>query len=230
MTKSSFSTITLTRRKTGPFLVRAAFTSSATSPASRTVPTSAMPQPLAISARSAPAPELGRAVVARTGVRGLIAGLAELLVVEHDDRQILRLLRRHRGERAETHHQVGVARDHQHPLVGLRQGEAQPHADRCAHGAPQRHVERPIARLGDVPVRRAEARDHQKIVVGAFEDLLDQRTALQSGLAHLAVFFPKSLMPISFWRSRTATDWPPLKAARAAASTVAFTSLALSTE
>ena len=43
-------------------------------------------------------------------------------------------------------------------------------------------------------------------------------------------FFPKFLMPISFWRNSTATAWPPLKAARAAASTVAFTSSALSTE
>ena len=136
--------------------------------------------------------ELGRAVVARAGVRGLVAGLAELLVVEHDDGEIVGLLGRHGGERAQAHHQVGVAGDHQHALAGLRQGEAQPHADRRAHGAPQRHVERPVARLGDVPVRRAEACDDQQVVVGAVEDLLHQRPALQSGSAHF-VLLPEIL-------------------------------------
>ena len=58
----------------------------------------------------------------------------------------------------------------------------------------------------------AEAGDHQQVVVRSLEELLHQRPALQGGLAHLAVFFPKSLMPISFWRSSTATDWPPLNA------------------
>src|SRR6185312_9693476 len=126
----------------------------------------------------------------------------------------------------------GIAGDHQHALGRLREGKTQAHAERRAHGAPQRHVERTVARIGDIPVRRAQTADHQEVVVGALQDLLDQRAALQGrARAHdLAFFFPKSLMPISFWRSSTAAAWPPLKAVRAAASTVAFTSSALSTE
>src|SRR4029077_20820053 len=58
ITKSSFSTITFTSRKTGPFLRRRSATSCATSLSARTVPLSAMPQPSAIMARSVPAPEL----------------------------------------------------------------------------------------------------------------------------------------------------------------------------
>ena len=57
ITNSSFSTMTFTSRKTGPFLVRRSFTSWAMPSCSVTVPVSAMPQPLAIIARSVPAPE-----------------------------------------------------------------------------------------------------------------------------------------------------------------------------
>ncbi len=136
MTKSSFSTTTLTRRKTGPFLVRAAFTSSAASLASRTVPTSAIPQPLAISARSAPAPD---------SVGPLLRGLVceAWLPVSPNFSLSSTTIARFSGccvatvaSEPRTHHQVGVARDHQHPLGGLRQGEARAHADRCAHARP----------------------------------------------------------------------------------------------
>ena len=41
---------------------------------------------------------VGRAIVARAGVAGLVPGLTELLVVEHADRQIIGLLRGHGGE------------------------------------------------------------------------------------------------------------------------------------
>src|SRR5262249_15720437 len=125
---------------------------------------------------------------------------------------------------------VAIAGDHQHALGGLRQRQPQADADRRTHAAPQRHVERTVARFGDVPIGRAQPGDHQEIVGGALENLLHQRPALPGGLAHRAFLGPKSFMPISFWRSRTATAWPALKAARAAASTVGLTSSALSTE
>src|SRR5476651_2480523 len=57
ITNSSVSTITLTSRNTGPFFVRRSSTSWATSLWSRTVVLSAMPQPLAITLRSVPAPD-----------------------------------------------------------------------------------------------------------------------------------------------------------------------------
>ena len=124
MTKSSFSTITLTRRKTGPFLVRAVL--HELGHLARLAHRADIGDAAALGdhRQVGAGARLGRAVVARAGVRGLIAGLAELLVVEHEDREIVGLLRRHGGERAQAHQQVGVARDHQHALGRAAPGRA----------------------------------------------------------------------------------------------------------
>ena len=128
---------------------------------------------------------IGGAIVARAGVTCLVAGLAELLVVEDADRKIVGLLRGHGGQRADGHHQVGVAGDDKHALGRLCECQAQAHRHGAAHGTPQRHVERPVAGGGDIPVRRAEARDDKQVVVRTGEDLLHQRAALERSGAHL---------------------------------------------
>ena len=52
-------------------------------------------------------------------------GFAEVPVVEHDDRQIARLLYSNRPQAADTHELLAIAGDHQHGLVRLRKGEAE---------------------------------------------------------------------------------------------------------
>jgi len=108
----------------------------------------------------------------------------------------------------------------------------QPHADRRAHGAPQRHVERTVARFGDVPVGRAQPGDHQQIIVGALEDLFSP--AVFSGAAALPC--SSSLLPEIFdayellaqqHRHRLAAVEGRARRGRRP---VAFTSSALSTE
>ena len=78
----------------------------------------------------------GIADAGRRGVCRLVAGLAELAIVEHDDGEVRWLLGGHGGERAQAHQHVAVAGDDQYALGGLGQRQAEPHADRRAHGAP----------------------------------------------------------------------------------------------
>src|SRR4051794_18662613 len=97
------------------------------------------------------------------GVALLAPGLAIGLVVEHRDREIARVLRRDRRQRAEAHEELAVAGDDEHRASRLREGEPEPDHRGAAHRAPKIEVERMIAGGGDVVGRRAEPGDDQEV-------------------------------------------------------------------
>jgi hypothetical protein len=100
--------------------------------------------------------------------RGFLhAGLAVVLVVLHHDRQVRRLLDRDGRERADAHQHLAIAGQHQDAAVRLRERDAQADHGRAPHAAPQRQVQRVVLHRGDVPGRRAEARDdHHVAAIG----------------------------------------------------------------
>ena len=77
-------------------------------------------------------------------------------IIEHDDREIVRLLDADGGEAAEPHQHVAVAGEHGDAAVRPRQREPEPDHGGAAHGAPEIEVQRMIAGGGDVVGRRAE--------------------------------------------------------------------------
>src|SRR6516225_8485646 len=67
----------------------------------------------------------GDEIHAGAGMARLHAGLAVMAVVEDDDGKIFRLLDPNRGEAAEAHQQVAIARYGAHAPVRTGQGEAE---------------------------------------------------------------------------------------------------------
>src|SRR5262249_5376076 len=118
----------------------------------------------------------------------------------------------------------------------LGQGEAEGEGDRAAHRTPHREVQGIVAGGGNVPRRRAEPSDDQRLAA-ALEDRCDDGAATQrEALALLAhgspspsAAPPKVLVPMTLWPISTAAEIPPSKAMRAAASTVSPTREASST-
>src|SRR5215470_874210 len=98
------------------------------------------------------------------GMTHLHAGLAEVVVVDHHDDEVLRIGHRDGGEPTEPHQLLTVARDHHDRAVRLRLRETQ--ADQCgrAHGAPEIVVAVMITSRVHVVGRRAKAGDDKKAV------------------------------------------------------------------
>src|SRR5579883_232142 len=108
-----------------------------------------------------------REVDAMRGVGFLHARLAVALIVEHGEGEVGRPLDADGGKAAHAHQHLAIAGDDENAAPRLRQCQAKPDHRRTPHGSPEREVERVIARRGDVPTRRTEPADHQKIAAFA---------------------------------------------------------------
>ena len=78
-----------------------------------------------------------RAQIGRVGGQaGLAAGLAEALIVENQDRQILRALRADDAERANAHQHLAIPGQRQNAPLRTRQRQAERRRHRKPHAAP----------------------------------------------------------------------------------------------
>jgi hypothetical protein len=100
---------------------------------------------------------------AQAGVAALHAGLAEVAVVQHHDRQVPGLLGADGGQAADAHQLFTVTGDDHHRLLRLRQCQAQADRSCAAHGAPQVIVAVAVAGCKHVVGGRAQTRDHQRV-------------------------------------------------------------------
>ncbi len=100
---------------------------------------------------------------AEAGVTRLHAGLAEMAVVEHRDREIAGLLGRDGQQAADPHQLLAVAGDHQHRALRLRQREAEPNHRRAAHRAPQIEIAGMLAGVEQIVRGGAEPGDHEQL-------------------------------------------------------------------
>src|SRR5208282_2954484 len=137
----------------------------------------------------------------------LPAGLAEGLVVEHEDREIAGALGRDGRERAETHEELAVPRDHED--APLRPGKRQAEADhgRTSHRTPEIEIEGMVAGRGGIIARRAEAADEKRLAA-LRENIGHQSAPVEHGVP--------SLTPgrRSAWRRACAGSRAPPPAAR----------------
>jgi len=131
------------------------------------------------------------------GVARLHAGFAIVLVVEHDDHEIFRLLDADRGEAAEPHQGLAVAGEHEHAALRFRQREAEPDHGGAAHGTPEIKIERMIAAGSDIVGGRAEPGDDQQIAA-IRQQGFDEFAPVEHHLPH-------TLRPINRCDSRIAT-------------------------
>src|SRR5215470_4567624 len=155
------------------------------------------------------------------GMTGLHAGLAIMLIVEHDDDEICRLLDPDGGKAAQSHEGFAVARKHQHAERRLRQRKAEADHGSASHGAPKIEIERMIAAGRNVIGGRPEPGD-DKQVLAADEQLLDELAPIEHHLVH-------SLRPISRCDSTTATWRSPPNAMSQPPPTTSSTSSGSST-
>ena len=128
----------------------------------------------------------------RGGMAHLPTGFPIALVVEHNDREVGRLLQADGRETPHAHQHLAVAGDHDHRQFRLRQREAEPDHDRAAHGAPQIEIAVVIAGRRDVVGRGAEAADHNGVLAVLEQGGDDAAPFEKIGLAHLT----KTLVPI----------------------------------
>src|SRR5690606_14837423 len=167
------------------------------------------------------------------GQPGLAACLAEVLVVEHQDGEVLRVLVGNDGEGADAHQHLAVTRQCEHAARGLGERDTEGGRDCEAHAAPGVEVLGAVARGEGVPGRTAKAGNDERIAA-ALQQLGDEGAALDlvrsgCGGAIRAHFCPNPLAPITRWLTRTAAESRPWKARSAAAAKVSPTSAALST-
>ena len=158
----------------------------------------------------------------RAGHRRLHAGFGIVLIVEHDDRKVLRRLHRDHRQRAKAHQHVAVAGDDRDRAVRLRHRQTQAHRHRAAHAAPEVEVAVVVAGGRDIVGRRAEPGDNQQILAVG-QQARDDGAAVECRRAHFAPTV-KGLRPIRRCDSNTAAPKLPSKAIRSAASTVAAAS------
>ena len=140
---------------------------------------------------------------------GLHAGLAEMAVVEHDDREIAGGLARDREQAADAHQLLAIAGDDEHRALRLRQREAKAHMAGAAHGAPQIEVARVVAGVEHVVGGEPRPLTTRGRAVG--KQRLDRGAAVEfkCGPSLVSVHF---LRPSMRCESSTATGWSPSKA------------------
>ena len=73
-----------------------------------------------------------------------------MLIVDDEDRQIVRPFHGDSGQRSQTHQHFAVAGDDQDATFRLRQSQSQSNGDGAAHRTPEVKIERMIARSGAV--------------------------------------------------------------------------------
>ena len=161
----------------------------------------------------------GGEIDAGGGMARLHAGGAVVPVVEHDDREIFRLLDPDGGEAAHSHQHVAVAGDHRHAAVRPRQRKAQAHHRGRAHRAPEIEIERMVAAGRDVIGRRAEPGDHHQVAA------LDQQAGDEVTTIHHHQWPPVLLRSTMRCESRIATcRLPPNAMLQPAATTSSMSS------
>src|SRR3984893_2855785 len=159
--------------------------------------------------------------IADTGVARLHAGLAIVLIVEHDDDEIARLLDPDGGKAAQSHQGLAVARQHENPTRRLCQRKTETDHGGAAHRAPEIEVERMIATGRNVIGGRAEPGNDQQIFA-VDEQLLDELTPIEHHLFHC-------LRPINRCDNRMATCKSPENAMSQPPPTISSTSFGSST-
>ena len=135
------------------------------------------------------------------GMAPLHAGLAEMPVVDHGDRQIFRPRHRDGREAAQAHQLLAVAGDCQN--IAVRPGLGEPEADqrRAAHGAPEVKIRIAVARGVDVVGRRSEPGHHQELAA-ILEQGGNRRAPVESHAAPHQIFLPSMR-----WEISTAICW-----------------------
>src|SRR5688572_26532653 len=126
-------------------------------------------------------------------MRLLHSRFAVALVIDHDDREIRRLLDADCGEGSETHKCLAVTSDGKDAALRLRECQAEADHRGLSHRAPHGKRERRVACRGAVPGGGAQARND--------EQLTTIRQKLLNGVAalHCAACSWKLLMPIRRW-------------------------------
>src|SRR5215467_721595 len=103
-------------------------------------------------------------IKAMPGMAQLHAGLAEMVVVDDHDDEVLRIADRDRGKPTEPHQLLAVAREHHDGAVRLRLRETKTNQSGRAHGTPEIIVAVVIAGGVHVVGRRAKPRNDQETV------------------------------------------------------------------
>src|ERR1700730_1199809 len=163
----------------------------------------------------------GDEIDAGPGVARLHAGLAIVLIVEHDDDEIARLLDPDGGKAAQSHQGLAVTRQHENPTRRLCQRKTETDHGGAAHRAPEIEVERMIATGRNVIGGRAEPGNDQQIFA-VDEQLLDELTPIEHHLFHC-------LRPINRCDNRMATCKSPENAMSQPPPTISSTSFGSST-
>ena len=148
---SSLSAILATAND-GPGVWNRSFASAGTSSWLVAVKVLVMPKPLATAVRSALC----------DGQAGLPPGLAEVLVVEHQDGEVARRLIGDHRKRADPHHHLAVAGEAQHAAIGLGDRDTERGREGEAHAAPGIEVLRVVAGGRAIPGRAAETRNDER--------------------------------------------------------------------
>src|ERR1700761_7673351 len=138
---------------------------------------------------------------------GLHPGLAEMSIVENDDREISRLLGGNRHQTADAHELLTVPGDDGNRSLGLCQRNAEADHGRATHRTPQIEIARMLAGGKDIVGSRSEAGyDQQVAAIG--EEGPDRFAAIERGEIRghhfVSVHF---LRPIIRCEIRIATCW-----------------------
>src|SRR5262249_21835782 len=134
----------------------------------------------------------------------LHAGLAEVIVVDDHDDEVLRIGDRDGGEPAKPHQLLAVAGDHDHGAIRLRLRETKPDQRGRAHGAPEIIVSIVVTGGMHVVAWRAEAGNDQEAVSPGEQAGYDL-AAIELALSHALT---------TSWRRGDAATTVPRPAAR----------------
>src|SRR5258707_5015906 len=164
---------------------------------------------------------------AAAGVGRLHTGLAVVLVVDHDDRQVLRGFGADGGKSAERHQHLTVAGDDHHAPRWLGERKPQSHHRGRPHTAPE--IEGIwMVRSSGVIAGRAEPSDDQA-VSARLEQRAHHGASIHGSWSLRGHYLLQSLKPIRRWPSSTAMGRFELNVITAAAWTTSRTDAASST-
>src|SRR5215475_3122614 len=147
-------------------------------------------------------PGHGDEINAGLRVARLHAGLTIVLIIEHNDDEIARLLDPDGGKAAQSHKSLAITGQDEDPTRGLRQRKAKADHGGATHSPPKIEVEWMIAAGRNVISGRAEP-THDQQVPTLKEQLLDKLTPVEHH---------HTLRPISRCERRTPTSRLPLNA------------------